>query len=123
VPLTTHGRNVIAGLLFGNTGMNYFRLMVGDGTAADVVTQSVLSGTNTLIKSLDAGYPTWTTTPAATFTFQATFGPTEANFHWTEWGCGHTNNSFVTVRKLEDQGTKQAGQTWLLRTTVTITSP
>ena len=107
----------------GQTGLTYFGsnscIGVGDGTAAESATQTGLTGTNKYYKQVDSGYPQLSGTSVV---FQATFGSTEANFSWMEWtvanGC---SDAYVNLnRKYAVMGVKQAGATWILQVTLTI---
>jgi hypothetical protein len=126
MPLTTWGAAALwlgaVGAVDAQLSHANALLVVGDGTAAESVANDLMGVGGTAApeaKSLDAGYPTapggWLVT-----TYQTTFDPTEANFHWKEWGLTSiTDPTRMIVRKVEDQGTKQAGQTWVLRVTIT----
>lgn len=100
---------------FNNANAN---LGVGDGTAAFAVTQTDLQGTNKLRKAMDAGYPTRS---GNQLTFRSTFGGTEANFAWNEWGVFNAATGRVMMnRKVESLGTKASGATWVLTVTITL---
>jgi hypothetical protein len=66
---------------------------VGDSATAAAATQTNLQGaaspTNRIRKAMNATYPLHTdgvVSGAASAVFQSTFGTTEANFTWNEWG-------------------------------------
>jgi len=85
-------------------------LGVGDGTTAFSASQTDLQGTNKVRKPMNSGYPTRS---GNTVTFQATFGATEANFTWNEWGVFNAATGGVMLnRKLENFGTKASGTVW-----------
>lgn len=100
---------------------------VGDSTTAAAATQTDLqAATNKLRKAMDATYPSHTDgtgSGAATVTFRATFGSSDANFAWQEWivansptaGTGRALN-----RKVESLGTKASGTTWVFTVTLTL---
>lgn len=100
---------------------------VGDSTTAAAATQNDLqAATNKLRKAMDASYPSHTdgtSSGAATITFRATFGSSDANFAWQEWivansataGTGRALN-----RKVESLGTKASGTTWVFTVTITL---
>jgi hypothetical protein len=92
---------------------------VGDGTTSADPSQTGLQGTNKLYKLVDSGYPQISGT---NFIFQATFGPTEANFSWNEWTVanGSGDTAINLNRKVESLGTKSSGSTWILQVTLTI---
>jgi hypothetical protein len=117
------GINYLWRLAMGETGLTPFSsnscIGVGDGTASASATQTGLLGTNKYYKQVDSGYPQVSGTQII---FQATFGPTEANFAWNEWtvanGCG---DEYINLnRKVEPLGTKSEGATWVLQVVLTI---
>jgi len=121
-----NGINVLWNLFVGASGYTPFNssnayVGVGDGTAAPNANQTGLTGTNKYFKLVDSGYPTVSGTNAV---FQATFGGTEANFTWNEYGIANGSNPPTTGtlfnRATQSLGTKQSGQTWALRVTLTI---
>jgi hypothetical protein len=115
------GLALMLDLLIGAGGTSFAhanaRICVGDGTTAAVATQTDLQGTNKLRKAVDTSYPTRS---AQTVTWQATFGSTDANFHWQEW-CLANSASGATVlnRKVADMGIKESGETWIATATIT----
>jgi len=122
MPLTNAGRDFMAGALtgdettlFNNTNA---RIGVGDGTTAFAVTQTDLQGTNKFRKGMDSGYPQRS---ANVLTFQATYGGTEANFAWQEWGVFNSASSGTMLcRLVEYNGTKLSGQTWVFQVQITV---
>ena len=91
---------------------------VGDGTTAFAATQTDLVGTSKLRKGMDASYPT---TAGNTLTFRATFGTSEANFAWNEWGIFNAASAgTMMTRKVESLGTKTSSQSWQITTTITV---
>jgi hypothetical protein len=54
-------------------------------------------------------------------TFRASFGTSEANFAWNEWGIFNaaTGGTMMT-RKVESLGTKTSSQSWQITTTITV---
>lgn len=97
---------------------------VGDGTAAEVATQTDLQGTNKLRVGMDLTYPQHTdgtTSGAATIRFQSTFGAGQANFAWQEWGIFNaTAGQRMLNRKVASLGTKGAAATWTLAVALTL---
>lgn len=92
---------------------------VGDSTTAAAETQTDLqASTNKVRRGMNSGYPSHTDGGASTSAaveFQATFGSNDANFDWEEWGL--FNASFggrMINRKVEDLGTKTAGNVWVI---------
>jgi len=117
------GINFIWQAITGASGLTYFGsnscIGVGDGTTSEDPSQTGLMGQNKYYKQVDSGYPQVSGTQA---TFQATFGPNEANFNWQEWtianGC---SDSAVNLnRKVSSLGSKPSGATWTLKVAVTI---
>ena len=94
------------------------RIGVGDGTTAFSSSQTDLQGTNKYRKGMDSGYPTRS---GSTMTFQSTFGSSEANFTWNEWGVFNASSGGTMMnRKVESLGTKASGSTWILRVQITL---
>jgi hypothetical protein len=96
---------------------------VGDSTTAAAATQTDLqASTNKLRKVMNATYPQHTdatTSGAASCVFQATFGSTDANFAWNEWGIFNgSSGGRMLSRKQESLGTKSSG-TWVFTATLT----
>ena len=120
--LTTTGRNEIAKCLIG-TGTIFnnanAKLCVGDSTTAFAVAQTDLqAATNKLRKAMDATYPTIATNA---ITFKATYGGTEANWAWNEWGIANAASAGTLLnRVVEYNGTKLSGQTWVFQVTLTV---
>jgi len=57
-------------------------------------------------------------------TARASFGLTEANFTWEEWGYFNAVAAGTMFsRKVESLGTKPPTQTWVLTATLTINNP
>ena len=91
---------------------------VGDGTTAFAATQTDLVGTSKLRKGMDATYPT---TAGNVLTFRASFGTSEANFAWNEWGIFNAASAgTMMTRKVESLGTKTSSQSWQITTTITV---
>jgi hypothetical protein len=119
--LTTAGINEIsqaiigAGTPFSNANA---RIGVGDGSTAFAASQTDLQGTNKTRKGMNGGFPT---VEPPVVTFQATFGPSEANFAWNEWAIFNAATGGVMLnRVVESNGTKQSNQTWTLEIAVTF---
>lgn len=109
-------------LTFFNNGNAH--IGVGDSTTAAAATQTDLqAATNKLRKAMDATYPTHsdgTGSGAAVITFKSTFGTSDANFAWEEWGIFNgSSGGRMLNRKVEALGTKSSG-TWVLTVTVTL---
>jgi hypothetical protein len=119
--------------LIGNGGagsLTYFNnananIGVGDSTTAEAATQTDLqAATNKQRKGVDATYPQHidgTVVGAATVTFKATFGTSDANFHWQEWALFNANVAGRMLnRKVTDLGTKTSASSWAFTVTLTL---
>lgn len=121
--LTNAGRDVIASLLTGASAIHFdnanARIGVGDSTAVFSAAQTDLQATtNKFRKGMDASYPT---TEANILTFKSTYGPSEANFAWNEWGVFNAASGGTMLnRVVEYNGTKLSGQTWVFQVALTI---
>lgn len=120
--LTRAGRDMIARNIIGlgpvYDNANAF-LLVGDSTAVFDDTQTDLqAATNKFRRPMD---PTFPTIVGNANTFRATYGPTEANYAWNEWGISNASVAGALLnRVVEYNGTKLAGQTWILQVTITV---
>lgn len=100
---------------------------VGDSTTSAAATQTDLqASTNKLRKGMDSTYPQHsdgTTSGSATIVFRSTFGSSEANFAWQEWGVFNSATAGVgrmLNRKVESLGTKASGSTWTFSVSLTL---
>lgn len=94
------------------------RIGVGDSTAAEAPTQTELQGTNKLFKGMDSGFPQVSDQTAV---FKSTFGGAEANFAWNEFAVDNGAGAAELMnRKVSNQGTKTAGQTWVVTLEITL---
>lgn len=100
---------------------------VGDSTTAAAATQTDMqAATNKLRKAMDATYPTHTdatTSGAASIAFRSTFGTSEANFAWQEWGVFNSATAAtgrMLNRKVESNGTKASGSSWQITATLSL---
>lgn len=127
--LLNEGINELWTLVCSSSGTKFDNanayLGVGDDNTAEAATQTGLnpsggSGLNQLYKAMDTGYPTYGTNQKATW--RATFGGTEANFHWQEFTVanGSGGSAKNLNRKVSDQGTKTSGQVWELTLEITL---
>lgn len=92
----------------------------GDSTAAFAAGQTDLqAATNKFRKAMDATYPQ---RASNVLTFRSTFGTSEGNFAWEEWGIFNASSAGTMMsRKVEPLGTKTSAQTWQMTATITIT--
>jgi hypothetical protein len=98
---------------------------VGDSTTAAAAGQTDLqAATNKARKAMDAGYPSHTegtTSGSETVTFKATFGATDANFAWQEWGVFNASTAGRMLnRKVSSLGTKANPAVWALTVTISL---
>ena len=121
MPMSTAGRNAIAGLLAGSgtafdTSNAY--LGVGDSTTAFAVAQTDLqAATNKHREALD-GAPNVSTNVV---TYIATFESGDANYDWQEFGLfNNSSGGTMFSRVVSNQGTKVGGQVWELTYAQTI---
>lgn len=93
---------------------------VGDSDTAESASQTGLqASTNKLWKAMDTSYPS---VASQTITYQATFGSSDANYAWKEFTIVNASSDTGTNlnRKVSDQGTKTAGQTWVIQIAITM---
>jgi hypothetical protein len=121
--LTTAGRNFIAEAIINYDTPTFFDnsnayLGVGDSTTAFAAAQTDLQApTNKLRKGMEDTYPSVATN---VISFKASFGESDANFAWNEWGVFNSSSTGTMLsRKVESLGTKASG-TWNLTVTLTV---
>jgi len=135
--LTDVGSNVIASVLLGDGSYTVFdntnaALGVGDDNTAFATGQEQLqaeaNATSALRKGMNTGYPSRNpdTDGSENLTrYQATFGTSEANFEWKEWGIFNTTTSGdgeMLCRVVENLGTKTSSAKWVFEIDITITA-
>lgn len=104
-----------AASLFDNTNAH---IGVGNGTTAFAASQTDLSGASKFRKGMDATYPQAT---AGAITFRSTFGTTEANFAWEEWGVFNASTGGTMMnRVVQNNGTKASTETKQVTVTITL---
>jgi hypothetical protein len=123
--LVNTGRNYMANALIANptTLFDVTNATIGVGTSstAYAATQTDLLGTKAY--SVVDSAPTIATN---VLTFVATFGTSEANFAWNEWGVFNsagvapTGGDIMLNRKVESLGTKTSAQSWEITATLTV---
>ena len=125
MPLTDAGRNhlVQAGIGAAVTAFNNANsyIGVGDSTTTFAVGQTdLVAASNKTRKAMDATYPSG---GANVITFRSTFGTSDANFAWQEWGVFNGSSGGTMLnRKVESLGTKTNTQTWQFTVTLTFTT-
>lgn len=121
--LTNVGRDFLAGATAGVETTHFdnvnAQIGVGDSTTVfDAAQTDLQAGVNKLRKGMDATYPT---RAGNVITFQSTFGSTDANFAWQEWGVFNAAAAGVMLnRKVEYNGTKLSGQSWVFQVALTV---
>ena len=123
MPLTTAGVTYMAQAAFGTNPTPFnatnARIGVGDSSTAFAVGQTdLVAATNKFRKLVDSA----PSGASNVLTLVATFGTTEANFAWAEWGvfnAGPTGGTMLS-RKVEALGTKPGTQTWQFTVTLTF---
>jgi hypothetical protein len=126
MPLSNAATTYIAQAI-GGESITYFDnthayLGVGDSTTAFAGSQTDLqAATNKFRRIMDATYPQRS---ANVITYRVTFGGTEANFAWQEFGLFNASSGGTMFnRKVSAQGTKTSGQLWELTLVNTINNP
>lgn len=124
MPLSNAGTVVFSSAIVGNSytpfnAANSY-IGVGDSLAAFAKTQTDLqASSNKLRKPMDATFPT--VASGTILTFQGTFGTTDANFDWNEWGVFNASSGGTMLnRKIGYLGTKTSAQTWVLQGILTV---
>jgi len=129
--LTTAGLGRIATLLNAGTGnlisSTTARIGAGDGSTAAAIGDTDLSAA---AGSTHRWFQTATVTiPSNVLTFVSTFGSSDGNFAWAEWGIdigtatvssGNTVNAVLLNRKVASNGTKASPAVWTATATVTL---
>lgn len=101
-------------------------LGVGDSsTAASAGQTDLQAATNKTRKAMDSTYPKVGTADSLDadnkVRFQSTFGTSDANYAWNEWGTFNASTAGTMLnRKAEALGTKVNTATWQLQVTITL---
>jgi hypothetical protein len=126
MPLTTAGAQFLAKAW---TGLNSptlfsasnFYVGVGDSSTAFATSQTDLVAASNKLRKL----VTSVSESSGVVTAVATFGTSEANFEWAEWGTFNASSGGTMAgRKVESPtlGTKVGTQVWTLSCTVTFSA-
>jgi hypothetical protein len=129
--LVEAGINHIASGLIGTAVTAYNAantyIGVGDSSTAVATTQTdLVAATNKLRKLVTAG-PTALTgsgTMVRTTTYTTSFGSSEANWNWQEWGVFNASSAGTMLCRSAGAsllGTKSAGSTWTVTVTLQFT--
>lgn len=94
---------------------------VGDSTTAFNASQTdLVAATNKTRKAMQATYPQGSSN---VITFRSTFGTSDANYAWQEWGVFNASSGGTMLnRKVESLGTKTSAQTWDFTVTLTFST-
>lgn len=124
MPLTTSGAQFLAKAATGLNSPTLYsagnaHVGVGDSATAFATSQSdLVAATNKLRKLVSS-----ISESAGVLTAVATFGTSEANFEWVEWGLFNASSGGTMLgRKVESPtlGTKVNTQVWTLTATITF---
>lgn len=123
--LTNAGRDLMAADVIGESVTEYnnanAHIGVGNGTTAFSAAHTDLQGASKTRKAMDATYPSRATN---VLTFRSTFGTTDANHAWDEWGVFNAAAAGTMLnRKVEALGTKTSAQSWQFTVTLTVNNP
>ena len=129
--ITNAGWTRLLNLLIGTgstqaADATHTRIGVGDSNTAEAYTDTALTAATNKLYKLVSGAGTVGT---RTLSFAATFGTSDANWAWNEFGIdiGATADSttvaavFLNHKAGIAQGTKASGQTWTATATLTFT--
>lgn len=122
--LLNEGITELLKLLIGDTATAFNNanayIGVGDSTTAESAAHTDLqAATNKTYIGMAATYPQ---VSGQTVTFQAVFGSGDANYSWQEFTVanGSSGSAKNLNRKVSNQGTKVAGQTWTISVSITL---
>lgn len=117
-----------AGAVIPFNGANTY-IAVGDSSTAEAETQTdLVAVTNKFRKQVDSGYPqhtdTTNNTNSKSIVYKATYGVSQANFDWNEWGIVNASTAGrMFNRKVEVLGTKTSAGTWVFTITIVVGAP
>ena len=93
---------------------------VGSGNTAFSAAQTDLVGASKTRKAQDSGYPSGSSN---VLTYQSTFGTSDANYAWEEWGLFNASSGGTMLgRKVDSLGTKTNTQSWTFQVTATFSA-
>lgn len=120
--LTNAFRDFFTTKVVSGTGTNFDNsnayIGVGNSTTAFNATQTDLVGASKLRKAMDATYPQ---IAANVVTFRSTFGTSDANFAWEEWGIFNASSGGTMMnRVVANNGTKANTETKVVTVTMTF---
>lgn len=124
-----HATNMIGGSVTKFDNANA-ALGVGDSSNTFATSQTQLEAerlnTGSIRKGMDSGYPAQDPDSDGSTNkvrYQATFGQSEGNFQWNEWGLFNSVTKGAGVmhnREVENIGTKTNVATWVLQVDVSL---
>ena len=122
--LTDAGAILIAQMVRGAsvTALNAANayIAVGNSNTAFSAAQTDLVGASKTRKGMDSSYPSGASN---VLTYQATFGTSEANHAWDEWGLFNASTGGTMLgRKVDALGTKTNTQSWTFQITATFSA-
>ncbi len=127
--LLNAGITTMLKLLIDSGSLNPFnnansKIAVGDSTTAASASQTDLqASTNIQRNGMESSFPS---VSGQTVTFKSSFGSSEANWAWQEFGVQNGAGApdgttvFMLNRKVQNLGTKVSGATWVLQVDITI---
>lgn len=105
-----------SGTKFDNTNA---RLIVGTGSGAATATDTEGTFTAGVKAGMEDGYPTYGTNQQVTW--KASYDGDTANQAWNEFGVLNAASAGKLLnRRVEEEGTKTAGQVWDLQLTISL---
>lgn len=137
MPLNDPGTNLIASTLLGDGSYPLLdnanaALGVGDDNTAHSASQTKLqaeaNASSAVRKGMNSTFPSRNPDSDGSdnlIRFQSTFGTSEANFNWLEWGVFNNTTASggeMLCRVVEDLGTKTSASKWVLEVDLTIST-
>lgn len=137
MPLNNPGTDLMASALLGDGSFPLLdntnaALGVGDDNTAHSASQTQLqaeaNGTSAIRKGQNTGFPSRDpdTDGSENLTrYQSTFGTSEGNFNWLEWGVFNDTTSGggkMLCRVVEDLGAKTNASKWVFEVDLTIST-
>lgn len=126
--ITNDGFDFVAGAVIGDEATVFDNanaaLGVGTSTTAFAATQSDLQGVSKLRKGMQTAYPERNPDALGSdyVRFKSQFDDGEAEFAWEEWGVfNNTTGGTMLSRKVSSNGTKTAGNVWILEVDLQFT--
>ncbi|MFA5444718.1 MAG: hypothetical protein WC262_07065 [Bacteroidales bacterium] len=123
MPLTNAGRNFMAAAICNDGPPTFYDdsnayLGVGDSDTVFAADQTDLqAAVNKTRAGMDSGFPS---VADNVISMQATFGSSDANHAWLEWGVFNASSAGTMLsREVENLGTKTTG-TWVLEVDLTV---